>query len=102
MLPYILLSLPLALLSRALSANELSIFLALNILMFGWVGILLFKQVMETNNYRFGETVELILLSLFGIVICWAVLLTLYVLVRNVWNFGGELLMDIRVLLQPR
>ncbi|MBP3389510.1 MAG: hypothetical protein J6K98_06495 [Clostridia bacterium] len=99
MLPFILLNVPLALLSQIMALGEAGIYNGLQMAMYIWIGFLFYKQVMEANNYRFGETIELILLSLCGIVICWTVVLTLYVFMSNVWTFVEEIILDIRVLL---
>ena len=99
LLPYILLSIPIALISNVLSTLESDIYIGLQGIIYVWMLFLFYKQIMETNNYNFRETVELILLSLFGVAISWAVLLTLYVFILNVWTFVSEIIMDIRVLL---
>jgi hypothetical protein len=100
LLPFIILTIPIALISNLLSTLEADIYAGFLSFMYIWMLYLFYKQIMETNNYSFRETVELILLSLFGVAISWAVLLTLYVFILNVWTFLKEILIDTRVLMQ--
>lgn len=98
LLPYILFTVPIALLSHVMAASEADIYAILQGALYIWMAFLFYKQVMEGNNYRFRDTIELILLSLFGIVILWATLLLLYTFVLSAWTFVEELFLDVRTL----
>ena len=99
MLPFVIFTIPLSLLSNILSGKEAGIFFGIQMLIDLWMAFLFYKQVMETNNYSFFETVELIILSIFAAVIVWAVFLTVYIFTMNVWNFLSEIILDVRTLM---
>lgn len=63
MSPYLLLALPVMLISRSLTFNEQFLFTLLQIVMYGWSAILLFRNYSEMHDYSFGETIKNILLT---------------------------------------
>lgn len=75
--PYLLLALPVMLISRALTYNEQFVYTFLQIVMYGWSAILLFRNYSEMHDYSFGKTIKNLLLTLCAFV---AFLLAAYVL----------------------
>ena len=65
LMPLLLLSIPLALLSNALTLAEEAIFWIGRSMLYLWTGLLLFIQVKEIHGYEVGETVRNILWILF-------------------------------------
>lgn len=64
MSPYLLLALPVMLISRSLTYNEQFLFTLLQIVMYGWSAILLFRNYSEMHDYSFWKTVKNLLLTL--------------------------------------
>jgi sugar lactone lactonase YvrE len=65
LMPLILFTLPLALLSNVLTLAEQSIYWISRAVLYVWTGLLLFIQVKEIHGYEVGETVKNILWILF-------------------------------------
>lgn len=85
LMPFILFSVPLAVLSNGLTLSEESMY---NYVLYGimvWVAAMFFWKVQSIQNYGVGETVVNLLLSLFAIVV-------LGVLVFIVFGLSNELL----------
>jgi hypothetical protein len=61
--PYLLLALPIMLLSRALTYNEEFLYTLLEIVMYGWSAILLFRHYAEMHDYSFLKTIKNLLLT---------------------------------------
>lgn len=95
--PYALFALPIALLSRVLTFNEIFIYSMMTNLMWAWVGIMLFVMVMEIHNYRFKETVKIVLLTLFTMALFVLVGYILYVLFGQLFDFISAILQEVRL-----
>ncbi len=95
--PYALFALPIALLSRVLTFNEIFIYSMMTNLMWAWVGIMLFVMVMEIHNYRFKETVKIVLLTLFTMALFVLVGYILYVLFGQLFDFISAILREVRL-----
>ena len=90
LMPLIVLSLPLALISNVLTLAEGSIYHLVQVLIFLWTAVLLFVQVKEIHGYGIGETVKNILWVLFvAAMIVVAVLAVSGILIQG-WNFINE------------
>ena len=90
LMPLIVLSLPLALISNVLTLAEGSIYHLAQVLIFLWTALLLFLQVKEIHGYGFGETVINILWVLFvAAMVVVAVLAVSGILIQG-WNFINE------------
>lgn len=96
MLPYIIFTIPIALLSKVMVASDvlfynagtpITIIQALTGAVWAWVGILLLMSLGHMNSYTFWETIKTALITLFTCVFLWAVLALLYILGDNVIRF---------------
>ena len=87
LLPYVLLMPVNYLLSHVLTGNEVFLVNMLNILIYGWMTVLVFIGIKEVNNYTVGETVKVILLTLFAALILVLLMFILYVLWAQVFEF---------------
>lgn len=95
MLPYLVLSPLLILLSQILASNEAAIYYGLYTLMWVWVGFQFYRQVNILNNYTLPQTVGLLLLTVCGILILWVLLVLLYFLSQNLFGFIKEIWMEV-------
>jgi hypothetical protein len=73
--PYILFSIPLSVLSNALTLGESSIYFFGKFIILCWTLFLFFIFVQEIHNYEIGETAWVILLSLFFMFALWILVL---------------------------
>ncbi len=95
LMPLIVLSLPLALLSNALTLAEGSIYHLIQALILLWTGLLLFLQVKEIHGYGFGETVKNILWILFVAAMAVVAVLAVSGILIQGWNFLNEFLREL-------
>ena len=85
--PYLVILPFVFLLSHIVTYNE-EFFVSFGTLfMFVWVAVLIVISVREINNYTVGETVKIILLTLFTILIVCLLAFILYVLWAQVLDF---------------
>lgn len=90
LMPMIVLSLPLALLSNVLTLAEGSIYYLLQTIIMLWTVLLLFTQVKEIHGYGFGETVKNILWILFVAAMTVVALIAIVGILIQGWNFLNE------------
>ncbi len=95
LMPMIVLSLPLAVLSNALTLSEASIYHLAQVLIFLWTALLLFTQVKEIHGYGFGETVKNILWILFVAAMAVVAVLAVAGILIQGWNFLNELFREL-------
>lgn len=85
--PYILIKPIIILLSNGITYNEVFLVNFSNYILYTWVVILLFMTVKEINNYSVGETVKVIFITFFCVLIAILLLFILYVLILQVTDF---------------
>ena len=95
--PYVLFALPIALLTRVLSLNEVFIYSLGQNLIYAWVGLMLFIMVKEIHNYSFGETLKNILLTIFTMGLFLLTGYILYVLFNQLFDFISAILQEVRL-----
>lgn len=87
MLPYIIISIPLSLISNVMSTSNSGLYNGLQMLMWVWVGIMFFVSTMSMNSYGFMETVKIVLLTIFASAFMWLVFLLIFMLGQQVVDF---------------
>lgn len=85
--PFLLLGLPLTLISNAMTLNESAIFLFLENGLYVWVALLFFWQAQGIHNYSVGEAAVNILLSIVTMAVCAVLLFIIYSLTSELWHF---------------
>lgn len=93
--PYALFALPIALLSRLLTLNEIFLYTFSTQLMWFWVGLMLVIMVKEIHNYSFSETVRNILTTLFTMAIFMLAAYILYVLFNQLFEFIRAIVQEV-------
>jgi len=76
--PYIVFTPILNLASRLMDGNQMGLYATLEIGILAWVVLLMIIALKEMNGYSAGKTVLMIGLSLFTMVMIWAVVILLY------------------------
>ncbi|MCA9969418.1 MAG: YIP1 family protein [Anaerolineales bacterium] len=95
--PYLLIALPVALISNVLTLNETFLYTFSLNLMFVWIGIMLVIMVKEIHNYSFSETVRNILLTLFTMALLVLTGYILYVLFNQLFDFITAIAQELRL-----
>ncbi|MBN1778364.1 MAG: hypothetical protein JW811_09605 [Clostridiales bacterium] len=90
LMPLILLTIPLALVSNVLTQAEESIYWIGRALLYLWTGILLFIQVKEIHGYEMGETVRNILWILFVAAMTVVAVVVVGGILFQAYNFLNE------------
>jgi len=78
LVPYIVFTPVLTLVSHLMDINQLGLYTTLELIILGWVVLLMVLALKEMNGYSVGKTVLLIFLSLFTMVMIWAMVILLY------------------------
>lgn len=90
LMPLIVLSLPLALVSNVLTQAEGAIYNLIQVIIALWTVLLLFTQVKEIHGYGFGETAKNILWILFVAAMAVVAVLAIVGIMIQGWNFLNE------------
>lgn len=94
--PFIVLSIPIILLSNILTLNEGFLYSFSSNLVVTWCGVLLFLMVKEVHNLSVKETIKNILLTLFGMVIMILVAFVLYLVMGQLNDFIYSIVQEVR------
>ena len=78
LVPYILFTPVLTLASHLMDVNQIALYTSLEVIILGWVVLLMIIALKEMNGYSAGKTTLIIFLSLFTMVMIWAVVILLY------------------------
>lgn len=89
LVPQIVMTPLLGLFSNLLSASESGLYQSLRTFVIVWMVILLFLGLKRLNDYSFWKNVLVALISLFAIVVMWAVIVLLFALTIQLLNFIG-------------
>lgn len=91
LMPYILLTPVSFVLSHVLTKNEEFLITMLQIVMIGWVAVLMVLAIKEVNNFTAGETFKIICLTVFTILILALIIFIVYILWAQVFEFISAL-----------
>ena len=85
--PYIILTLPVIILSHGLTLNEVFIYDALNSVKLIWSLALIIVMMKEVHNYSIKELVKNILLTLFTMVMIVVIVFLVYILANQLYEY---------------
>ena len=89
--PYLAITPFIFLISHVVTDNEKFFVQFGNFLMICWIGVLVFLSIKEINDYTVKETVKIILLTLFTILIVCLLAFIIYVLWKQVIDFVQQI-----------
>ncbi len=95
LVPYIVFTPILTLASRIMENSQIGLFTALEIIILGWVVLLMILALKEMNGYSMGKTVLLIGLSLFTMVMIWAMVILLFTISSQFVGMVREMYFEI-------
>ena len=87
LIPYVVLTPVVYLLSHVFTGNEAVLLSMLNILIYGWIAVIGIVGLKEVNNFKMSETVKIIFLTVFTVLIMALLIFIIYVLWAQVFEF---------------
>ncbi|WP_426445537.1 YIP1 family protein [Paenibacillus sp. S-38] len=95
--PFVLIGLPLTLLSQIMTLNEGAVYRFFYFGLFVWVGLLLFWKVQSMQNYSVGETSVNVSLSVFTMSVCGVLLFITFGLTKELYDFFYSVFQEVTV-----
>lgn len=93
--PYLLLALPMFVVSNFLTYNEDIVYQLLMIVTYGWSAICLFRAIMELHDYTFWQAVKNIVLTLFAFAMAILFVIVLRMLLTQFFGYFASLFREI-------
>ena len=87
LVPYVIIQIPLILLSNILTFDEGSFYNVLDVLSLVWCGFLAFVGLMEVHDYGPGKTIVFIIATVFGALVILFLLLVFFSLLSDAFGF---------------
>lgn len=97
-LPYIVLMLPLGAVSHLLCADESGLYTILTGIVTVWSILLLLLSNKIMNEFTFGKMVAVVLITIFGIICFWMLILLFYIIISQSLTFFGDIYSDIAMI----
>ena len=85
--PYILLTIPFGILSRVLCGLEAGFYQSILIVMWAWIILMLFINVMVMNDFSFVKTIGVCMIGIFVMFLIWAVIMLVFALSDQLVKF---------------
>ena len=95
LIPYIILTPILAIISNGLTYNELIVYQLLDGLRFVWSGALIVLMIKEVHNYDVKALLKNIFLTLFTMVMLVLIGFLMYVLTAQLWNYVESIIQEV-------
>ena len=99
MVPLIVTQIPFALLTRIMSLDDIFFYEMINIIIWVWTLILFIMSVKVMNDYSLGKTIGICILNVLAIALIWAVVLLVYALANQLFQFIVGMGKEIRFIL---
>jgi len=93
--PFILLAMPITLLSHVLTFSEEFVYQFLFYVAVGWSLVLQFIMIKEIHDYEMRDVIKNILLTLFTGTVIVLVVFVQYLLLQQVWEFLQAFVMEV-------
>jgi lysylphosphatidylglycerol synthetase-like protein (DUF2156 family) len=95
LVPFIVIGVPLAIVSNVLTLSEGPIYEYINLAMLVWVGLMIIWKVMSLQSYSFGETLANIFFSVVAIVVSGVLIAVLVALSTELIQFIREVYQEV-------
>lgn len=95
LVPYIVFTPILTLASRIMENSQIGLFTSMEVIILGWVVVLMIMALKEMNGYSVGKTVLMILLSLFTMVMIWAMVILLFTIASQFVGMIKEMFYEV-------
>lgn len=97
MMPYILLTIPIALVSRVMSLSEYPFYQFFQFTLGAWVFILFFLQISKLNQFSFWKTVGTMILCFLGVLLIWASIGIIFTLSNQLYQFIRDVILELTI-----
>lgn len=97
MVPYILLTVPFALVSNVMSLDEQIIYSMMTLLKWAWVISLVLVYIKTMNSYTFGKAVFIAIISAIAVVLIWGVVFLIFMLTNQLLDFINTVILEVRM-----
>ncbi|WP_158560630.1 YIP1 family protein [Paenibacillus contaminans] len=97
LMPYILFTMPLAIVSNGLTLSEAAIYSFCRAVIYGWCAFLFFVSVREVHNYEMGETALNIFLSILFMLAIWILLVIFTGLTGQLFDFINQIWEEVSI-----
>lgn len=98
MAPYTLFAIPLGILSHLLSGKESALYGTLHAIIWIWVVLLYVLSVKSLHDFSMAKTIGICLLSIFAMLIIWAVALLVFALTSQLYKFFEGIAIEVMML----
>lgn len=95
LMPYIVIHIPLALVSRLMTESEAMIYQGISVISFIWTGFLLFAAMLSIHQYTAGKTILSILATALGMGIILFLCVLFFNLIQQLFSFGYNIYNEI-------
>jgi hypothetical protein len=95
LIPYIILTPILAIISNGLTYNEWIVYQLLDGLRYLWSGILIILMIKEVHNYDVKALIKNLFLTLFTMMMLVFIGFLLYVLTAQLWNYVESIIQEV-------
>jgi len=98
MTPYILLIIPLALLSKVMGQDDAGLYNFLYIIIWVWVFLLYFISVRELNDYTIIKSALICILNIISMLLIWAICILFLSLTSQLYTFIQGFILEIKLI----
>lgn len=95
LVPYIVFTPILTLASRIMENGQMGLYATMEVIILGWVVMLMILALKEMNGYTVGKTVLMIGLSLFTMVMIWAMVILLFTIASQFVGMVKEMFYEV-------
>lgn len=97
MWPLILLPVPVNLLTNAMTLDEISLYNAAWLVIWGLLILQFLLVIKNVHNFEIGQSISVMILSLVGILVLWVLAGLIYALTAEIFRFIGDIILEIYV-----
>lgn len=95
LIPFIILSVPISLLSRFLSLQEMSVYVFLTGFMYLWIAFLLIMKVKILHDFTLYKLILILILSIISMLIMWFIVILVYGLMYQAYQFVLNIIQEL-------
>ncbi len=89
--PYLILALPMFVISRFLTYNEQIIYDVMMVVIYGWSAVCVFRAIMELHDYTFWQAIKNVILTVFAFAMAILFIIVLRMLVTQFFGYFASL-----------
>lgn len=93
--PYLIMALPIYILSNFLTFNEQVIYTFAELIMYGWSGVCIFRAIGELHDFSFGKTVKNIFLTIFAFAMLLLFIIIIRMLFMQLFGYIGSIIGEV-------